>query len=92
MSSSHNSLFDIVEKLDYSHNIDTPLNTMAKLMVYSLADAKEVVTLCTKEKKPIIVKDAAKDTRVTDEFRKALGVNEFVCVPIDSQEVNPLVL
>ena len=82
MSRSHNSLFDIVEELDYSHNIDTPLNTMAKLMVYSLADAKEVVTLCTKEKKPIIVKDAAKDTRVTDEFRKALGVNEFVCVPM----------
>ncbi|MCP4254925.1 MAG: GAF domain-containing protein [Candidatus Scalindua sp.] len=82
MSKSHNSLFDIVEKLDYSHNIDTPLNTMAKLRVYSLADASEVVTLCTKEMKPIIVKDAAKDTRVTDEFRKALGVNEFVCVPL----------
>ena len=82
MSGSHNSLIDIVDKLDYSHNIDTPLNTMTKLLVYSLADAKEVVTLCTKEKKPIIVKDAAKDTRVTDEFRKAMGVNEFVCVPL----------
>ncbi|MGR3293509.1 MAG: ATP-binding protein [Candidatus Scalindua sp.] len=82
MSGSHNTLIDIVDKLDYSHNIDTPLNTMTKLLVYSLADAKEVVTLCTKEKKPIIVRDAAKDTRVTDEFRKALGVNEFVCVPL----------
>ncbi len=82
MSDSHNSLIDIVDKLDYSHNIDTPLNTMTKLLVYSLADAKEVVTLCTKEKKPIIVRDAAKDTRVTDEFRKAMGVNEFVCVPL----------
>ena len=81
MSSNH-SLFEFVQKLDYSHNIDTSLNTMAKLMVYSLADTKEVVTLCTKEKKPLIVRDAAKDTRVTDEFRKALGVNEFVCVPL----------
>ena len=80
-ASSH-SLFEIVQKLDYSHNIDTSLNTMAKLMVYSLADTREVVTLCTKEKKPIIVRDAAKDMRVTDEFRKALGVNEFVCVPL----------
>jgi len=26
--------------------------------------------------------DAARDERVTDEFRKALGVNEFVCVPL----------
>ena len=82
MSDTHNSLIDIVDKLDYSHNIDTPLNTMTKLLVYSLADAKEVVTLCTKEKKPIIVKDAAKDPRVSDEFRKAMGVNEFVCVPL----------
>jgi len=49
MSSSH-SLYEIVQKLDYSHNIDTSLNTMAKLMVYSLADTREVVTLCTKEK------------------------------------------
>ena len=82
MSDSHNSLTDIVDKLDYSHNIDTPLNTMTKLLVYSLADANEVVTLCTKEMKPIIVKDAVKDPRVSNEFRKALGVNEFVCVPL----------
>lgn len=82
MTSRHNSLFDIVDKLDCSHNIDTPLNTMTKLMVYSLADAKEVVALCTKEKKPIIVKDATNDTRVTEEFRRALGVDEFVCVPL----------
>jgi len=82
MSDSHNSLTDIVDKLDYSHNIETPLNTMTKLLVYSLADAKEVVTLCTKEMKPIIVKDAVKDPRVSNEFRKALGVNEFVCVPL----------
>ena len=82
MSGSHNSLIDIVDKLDYSHNIDTPLNTITKLMVYSLADTNEVVTLCTKEKKPIIVKDATKDVRVSDEFRKSLGANEFVCVPL----------
>ena len=82
MSSKHNSLKDIIDRLDYSHNIDTPLNTMTKLMVYQLSDTSEVVTICAKEKKPIIVKDAAKDTRVTDEFRKALGASEFVCVPL----------
>ena len=82
MSSKHNSLKDIIDRLDYSHNIDTPLNTMTKLMVYQLSDTSEVVTMCAKEKKPIIVKDAAKDIRVADEFRKALGVDEFVCVPL----------
>ena len=82
MASKHNSLRDIIERLDYSHNIDTPLNTMTKLMVYPLSDTSEVVTICAKEKMPIIVKDAAKDTRVTDEFRKALGASEFICVPL----------
>jgi len=82
MSSKHNSLKDIINRLDYSHNIDTPLNTMTKLMVHPLSDTSEVVTICAKERKPIIVKDAAKDKRVTGEFRKTLGVDEFVCVPL----------
>ncbi len=82
LSSKYSSLKDIFKELDFSHNIDTPFNTMAKLMVYSLSDTKEVVVSCAKEKKPIIIKDAIKDMRVSDEFRKALGVNEFVCVPL----------
>jgi signal transduction histidine kinase/PAS domain-containing protein len=82
LSSKYNSLEDIFKDLDFSHNIDTPFNTMVKLMVYSLADTNEVVVSCTKEKKPIIIKDALNDPRVTHEFRKTLGVNEFVCVPL----------
>ncbi len=82
LSSKYSSLNDIFKELDFSHNIDTPFNTMAKLMVYSLADTREVVVSCAKEKKPIIIKDAVNDSRVTQEFRKALGVNEFVCVPL----------
>jgi len=82
LSTKYSSLKGIFKELDFSHNIDTPFNTMAKLMVYSLSDTREVVASCAKEKKPIIVKDAVNDTRVTQEFRKALGVNEFVCVPL----------
>ena len=82
LSTKYSSLKDIFKELDFSHNIDTPFNTMAKLMVYSLSDTREVVVSCAKEKKPIIIKDAVNDTRVTQEFRKALGVNEFVCVPL----------
>ncbi len=82
LSSKYSSLKDIFEELDFSHNIDTPFNTMVKLMVYSLSDTREVVISCAKEKKPIIIKDAVNDPRVTQEFRKALGVNEFVCVPL----------
>ena len=82
IANKYGSLKDILDKLDYSHNIDTPLNTMTKLMVYSLSDTKEVVILCAKEKKPIIIKEAHNDPRVTEEFRKALRVDEFVCVPL----------
>ena len=82
LSSKHSSLKDIFKELDYSHNIDTPFNTMTKLMVYSLSDTREVVISCAKEKKPIIIKDAVNDPLVTQEFRKTLGVNEFVCVPL----------
>jgi signal transduction histidine kinase/PAS domain-containing protein len=82
LSSKYNSLNEIFKELDFSHNIDTSFNTMTKLMVYSLSNTREVVVSCAKEKKPVIVKDAASDKRVTDEFRKALGVNEFVCVPL----------
>jgi hypothetical protein len=55
---------------------------MTKLMVLSLSDGREVAASCVKEKKPIIVKDAANDPRVTDEFRNTLGANQFVCVPL----------
>jgi signal transduction histidine kinase len=82
LSSKYNSLKDIFKELDFSHNIDTSFNTMAKLMVYSLSDTKEVVVSCAKEKRSIIIKDAVNDTRVTQEFRISLGVDEFVCVPL----------
>ncbi len=82
MSSKYSSLKDLLEGLGHSHNIDTLLNTMTKLMVYSLSDTREIVISCAKEKTPIIIKDAVNDTRVTEEFRKALGVDEFVCVPL----------
>ena len=82
LSSKYNSLKDIFKELDFSHNIDTSFNTMAKLMVYSLSDTKEVVVSCAKEKRSMIIKDAVNDTRVTQEFRISLGVDEFVCVPL----------
>ncbi len=59
---------------------------MTKLMVFSLSDGREVVASCVREKKPLIVNDAANDPRVTAEFRNALGVNEFVCVPLITKD------
>jgi signal transduction histidine kinase len=86
ISSKYSSLKDMLEELDYSYNIDTPFNTMTKLMVFSLSDGREVVASCVREKKPIIVNDAANDPRVTEEFRNALGANQFVCVPLIAKD------
>jgi signal transduction histidine kinase/PAS domain-containing protein len=82
LSMKYSSFKDIIKELDFSHNIDTPFNTMTKLMVYPLSDIKEVVISCVKEKKPIIIQDADNDPRVTEEFKKALRANNFVCVPL----------
>ncbi len=86
ISSKYTSLKDILDELDHSYNIDTPFNTMAKLTVFSLSDGREVVASCVREKKPIIVKDAANDPRVTEEFRNTLGANQFVCVPLITKD------
>ncbi len=82
MSKKYSSLKNILEELDYSHYIDTPLNTMTKLMVYPLTDRKEIVVACVEEKKTIIIRDADNDPRVTKEFKNILNANEFVCVPL----------
>ncbi len=86
ISSKYTSLKDILDELDHSYNIDTPFNTMTKLMVFSLSDEREVVASCVREKKPIIVNDAANDPRVTEEFRDTLRVNQFVCVPLITKD------
>jgi hypothetical protein len=82
MSMKYSSLKDIIKELDFSHNIDTPFNTMTKLMIHPLSDRKEITAICVEEKTPIIIKAADNDPRVTEEFRKSLGVSEFVCVPL----------
>lgn len=82
LSNKHSSLKDTLKEIDYSHNIDTTLNTMTKRMSYPLADSKEVITTCIEERKTIIIRDTANDPRVTEEFRKTFGANELVCVPL----------
>lgn len=82
MSTKYNSLTDFIEELDHIHNIDNPLNIKAKLMAFPLNDRNEVVATCVKTKMTIIVRDASNDLRVSEDFKNALGVNEFVCVPL----------
>ncbi len=82
MANKYSSLLHILEEVDCSDILETPLNSMTNQMVFALSDTREIVVSCALEKKPIIVKDAINDLNVTEEFRMALGVNEFICVPL----------
>ncbi|MCP5003170.1 MAG: GAF domain-containing protein [Planctomycetes bacterium] len=78
----NNSLEEVLDALEHDSDFDETLSILTRQMKYMLTDTKEVIVTCTIEKKPIIVTDAANDTRLTEEFKNALGVNAFVCVPM----------
>ena len=62
--------------------LDSRLDIKTKLIAFSTSDEKETVVRCMREKIPLTIKDAHNDPRVTAEFRNALGLKEFVCVPL----------
>ncbi|MFQ5957652.1 MAG: GAF domain-containing protein, partial [Candidatus Brocadiales bacterium] len=62
--------------------LDTELNIKTKLMAFPISNEGEIVVRCLKEKGPLVVSDAGHDSRVTAEFRDAIGAKEFVCVPL----------
>jgi hypothetical protein len=77
-----------VNEADYADAKDTPLDIVTKLLAYPLSQEQEVVVSCALQKKPILVKDAMEDPRVTKEFvtlwniKSILGSSEFICVPL----------
>ena len=82
ISSRYGTLEEILDAIDYGHNFDNTLSSLTKEMKFSLTDTREIVVACAREKNSIIIVDAANDPRLTEYFRNALGVNEFVCVPL----------
>lgn len=88
LTKKYTSLEALIKEADYASAKDTPLDIMTKLLVYPLSQEQEVLVACARQKKPILVKDAMEDPRVTKEFaalwniKSILGAREFVCVPL----------
>lgn len=82
ISNKYHSLEEILDALEYNSNFDNSYSLMTQQMKYTLTETDEIIVTCAREKKAIIVADAAHDPRLTEEFRNAIGVNKFVCVPL----------
>ncbi|MGR3311533.1 MAG: ATP-binding protein [Candidatus Brocadiales bacterium] len=88
LTKKYTTLEAFIKEADNAYAKDTPLNIMIKLLVYPLSQEQEVVVSCARQKKPILIKDAMEDPRVTKEFatlwniKSILGASEFICIPL----------
>ncbi len=82
ISNKYHSLEEILDALEHDNDFDKTFSLMTRQIRYPLTETNEVIVTCAQEKRPILVVDAAQDPRLTEEFKKVLGVNEFVCVPL----------
>lgn len=82
ISNKYNSLEEILDALEHDNDFDKTFTLMTQQLEYKLSETNEVIVTCAKKNRLIHIVNAADDPHVTEEFRNALGVNEFVCVPL----------
>ncbi len=82
LSSKYERLEDIIHESDYNYRSDTPLHMITRLMAYSLADEKEIIVSCLRNKIPVVERNAFHDPDINKKFVSMIGANEFVCVPL----------
>lgn len=82
LAKKHTTFEDFINEADFPYPRDTPLDIMTKLLVYPLSHEQEVVVSCARQKKPILIKNAREDPRVTKEFASIFGAREFLCIPL----------
>lgn len=83
LSSSGRSLHELLTSLDRLPSKETmPLYPVVRGRSYSMDDSSEIVVRTALEKKEQVVTDAARDPRVTQQFREIFGCPEFVAVPL----------
>ncbi len=78
----HHTLEGLLKDVAEMGPLASELNIKTKLLAFPVTSEDEIVVRCLNEKEPLVVKDAANDPRVTDEFLNAVGAGEFVCVPL----------
>lgn len=83
LSSSGRSLHELLTSLDRLPSKESmPLYPVVRGRSYSMEDSSEIVVRTALEKKEQVVTDAARDPRVTPQFREIFGCPEFVAVPL----------
>jgi PAS domain S-box-containing protein len=60
----------------------SPLDVIARGMSISLEDQGHIVAQCALGRKPVLVDNAEADGRVREEFRRALGLRQFLLMPL----------
>lgn len=78
----HEDLDDLIDASVKTRHYDTPLHKTTRLMAFSLTDEKEIIVSCVKTKKMILERNAFSNDQIDKKFVNAVGVNEFICVPL----------
>lgn len=78
----HEDLDDLIDASVKTRHYDTPLHKTTRLIAFSLTDEKEIIVSCVKTKKMILERNAFSNDQIDKKFVNAVGVNEFICVPL----------
>jgi len=58
------------------------LDVLTRGMSVSLEDSEHILARCALGRKPILVNDAERDPRVREDFRRVLGLRQFLLMPL----------
>jgi len=77
------SLEDLLRQYDLrGRGALSAMDRLARQFSVSLSQTDHIFVQCLLGKKPIVVRDAVRDSRIPDEIRTAFGSHEFVAVPL----------
>lgn len=85
LSARQRSLEDALRDASLLKPTELPLYPLIRDLRYPLNDDKEFLVKVFRERKPVVVKDAWRDERITPEFRARFRAKEFVVVPLVSK-------
>jgi hypothetical protein len=83
LGSEQKSLDELIRAYDAIKDKEKmPLAQFTRSIRFSLRDSRETPVRAINERRTIVVKDAAKDQRVSAYFRQKFASDSFVCVPM----------
>jgi signal transduction histidine kinase len=83
LGSEQKTLEELIRAYDAIQDRDKmPLRQFTRSIRFSLRDLREVPVRAINDRRATVVRDAAKDERVSAFFRQKFGSDSFVCVPM----------